>query len=133
MSELIVVGNRVLVRLEEDDRQTDSGLLVPASVAEKEQVRGGRVVRCGPGHVMPNPDYSSGEPWKEESQVRYLPLQAEPGDYAFFVQKKAVEIHHEGEEYLIVPHQAILALVRPDAEDHLEGIEGLPGDLLGEE
>ena len=131
MSELIVVGNRVLVRVDEGDRQTDSGLLVPASVAEKEKVRGGRVVRCGPGYVMPNPEYSD-EPWKEESQVRYLPLQAEPGDYAFFLQDEAVEIRYEDEDYLIVPHQAILAFVRPDAEDHLEGIDGLPGDLLEE-
>ena len=132
MSELIVVGNRVLVRVEEDDRQTESGLLVPASVAEKEKVRGGRVVQCGPGYVMPNPEYSSGEPWKEESQVRYLPLQAEPGDYAFFLQKEAVEIRYEDEDYLILPHEAILALVRPDAEDHLQGIDGLDDLLEGE-
>ncbi|PSR01948.1 MAG: chaperonin [Bacteroidetes bacterium QS_8_68_28] len=132
MSELIVVGNRVLVRLEEGEQKTESGLLVPASVAEQEKVRGGRVVRCGPGHVMPNPEYSEGEVWKENSQVRYLPLQTEAGDYAFFLQDKAVEIQYEGDDYLIVPHGAILALVRPEAEDHLEDIEGLPGDLLEE-
>jgi co-chaperonin GroES (HSP10) len=132
MSELIVVGNRVLVRLEEGQEQTESGLLVPASVAEKEKVRGGRVVRCGPGHVMPNPEYSEGEAWKDDSQVRYLPLQAEVGDYAFFLQDKAVEIRYESDDYLIVPHGAILALVRPEPEDHLEDIEGLPGDLLEE-
>jgi co-chaperonin GroES (HSP10) len=128
MSELIVTGSHVLVRPEEGERQTESGLLVPASVAEKENVRGGRVVRCGPGYVMPNPEFSD-EPWKEESQVRYLPLQAEPDDYAFFLQKEATEIRYEGEDYLIVPHQAILAFVRPEAEDHLENIEGLPDDL----
>ena len=63
--------------------------------------------------------------------MRYLPLQAEPGDYAFFLQNEGVEIRYEDEDYLIVPHKAILALVRPDPEDHLEGIDGLD-DLLDE-
>ncbi|MFO8100485.1 MAG: co-chaperone GroES, partial [Salinibacter sp.] len=46
--------------------------------------------------------------------VRYLPLQAEPGDHAFFVRKEAVDLRYDGTNYLIVPHNAILALVRED-------------------
>lgn len=126
MSELIIVGDRVLIAPEEGEQQTEAGLVLPASVAEREKVRSGRVLRVGPGYVMPNPEYSEGEPWIEPKEVvRYLPLQAQPGDYAFFLRKEALEISYEGKTYLIVHHSAIIALVRPDPADILDTIEGL--------
>jgi len=109
-----VVGDRVLVRPGEDADQTRGGLYLPAGTQTKEQVQTGRIVRVGPGHVVPNPDYSAAEPWSgESSPVRYLPLQARVGDLALFLRKEAVEIEYDGEAYLIVPHGALLALVRP--------------------
>ena len=116
-NELIIVGDRVLVTPDEGDKQTEAGLYLPASVAEKERIRGGRVEKVGPGYITPNPEFT-GEPWAQDREaVRYLPLQARPGDFAFFVRKEAVEITFEGREYLIVPHRAILALVRQQPED----------------
>ncbi len=126
MPELIIVGDRVLIEPQDGEQQTEAGLVLPASVAEREKVRGGRVVRVGPGFVIPNPDYSEGEPWtRHKEAVRYLPLQAQAGDFAFFLRKEAIEITYEKKTYLIVPHGAILALVRPDSEDILDKIEGL--------
>ncbi len=108
-----VVGDRVLVRPADDADRTSAGLYLPAGVQSKEKVQGGRVVRCGPGHVVPNPDYSASEPWAADaSPVRYLPLQAREGDFALFLRGEAVEIEYGGESFLIVPHGAILALVR---------------------
>ena len=127
MSELIVVGDRVLIEPQVGEQETDSGLLLPASVAEQENVRSGRVVKTGPGYLTQNPEYSETETWKEtETPVRYLPLQAQPGDYAFFVRKEAVEIRYEDTKYLIVPHAAILALIR---EDETEPTSGRLDDL----
>jgi co-chaperonin GroES (HSP10) len=118
MAELIVVGDRVLIRPEKGEQRTDSGLLLPESVAAQENVRSGRVVSTGPGYLTPNPEYSEGESWKQSSDpVRYLPLQAEPGDLAFFMRQEAIQLRHDGDEYLIVPHSAILALLRQDGED----------------
>lgn len=111
---LLIVGDRVLVRPEDPAEKTASGLYLPASVREGDRVRGGRVVQTGPGHVIPNPDYSEAESWGPTREaVRYLPLQARPGDYALFLRKEAVELEYDGEAYLIVPHNAILALARP--------------------
>ena len=45
---------------------------------------------------------------------RYVPLQAQLGDYAIFFRKAAVEITFEGERYLVVPQAAILTLVREE-------------------
>jgi co-chaperonin GroES (HSP10) len=127
MSELIVVGDRVLIEPQVGEQETDSGLLLPASVAEQENVRSGRVVKTGPGYLTQNPEYSETETWKEsETPVRYLPLQAQPGDHAFFVRKEAVEIRYEDTKYLIVPHAAILALIR---EDETEPASGRLDDL----
>lgn len=131
MNELIIVGDRVLIAPESGEKQTDTGLVLPASVAERQEVRFGRVEKVGPGYVMPNPDYT-GEPWASEREsVRYLPLQAKPGDRAFFVKKEAIEIKFEGKEFLIVPHAAILALVRRHPEDLPDDVEGVDiEDLL---
>lgn len=115
MSELIVVGDRVLIQPQTGEQETSSGLLLPASVAEQENVRGGRVVKTGPGYLMPNPEYSESETWKQsEAPVRYLPLQAEPGDYAFFMRDEAIHLKYDDTRYLIVQHAAILALIRGD-------------------
>ncbi|OGG46021.1 MAG: chaperonin [Candidatus Handelsmanbacteria bacterium RIFCSPLOWO2_12_FULL_64_10] len=126
MSELIIVGDRVLIEPEEGEQRTEAGLFLPATVTEKEKVGAGRVVRVGPGYLMANPEYSEGEPWTQPREVvRYLPLQAQPGDLAFFLRKEAVEITYEKKSYVIVHHAVILALVRPKPEDLLENIEGL--------
>ncbi|HMB92012.1 MAG TPA: co-chaperone GroES family protein [Rhodothermales bacterium] len=129
MPELIIVGDRVLIAPEEGEQQTEAGLVLPASVAEREKVRSGRVIRVGPGYVMPNPEYSEGEPWTEPKEVvRYLPLQAHPGDHAFFLRKEALEITYQQKTYLIVHHSAIIALVRPDSTDILDTLEGMLGE-----
>lgn len=111
---LLIVGDRVLVRPGDPADRTASGLYLPASVREGERVRGGRVEKTGPGHMMPNPAFGDDEPWAPPREaVRYLPLQARPGDYALFLRKEAVELEWDGEAFLIVPHGAILALARP--------------------
>ena len=118
MSEFIVVGDRVLIEPQVGEQKTDSGLVLPASVAEQENVRSGRVVKTGPGYLTPNPEYTESDTWKQtDGPVRYLPLQAQPGDFAFFVRTEAVEIHYEDTNYLIVPHSAILALIREHPEE----------------
>lgn len=121
-----MVGDRVLISAEEGERKTSSGLVLPASVAEKERVRGGRVVSVGPGYVTPNPEFSEDEMWSQNKEaIRYLPLQARAGDFAFFLRKEAIEIDFEGKSYLIIPHNAILALHRNHANEILENL----GDL----
>ncbi len=130
MSELIIVGDRVLVEQHDGEQLTHSGLYLPATVTEKEKVGTGRVIRVGPGHLMPNPDYTEGDPiTKSTGSVRYLPLQAQPGDFAFYLRKESIEINYQEKTYMIVPHNAILALVRSDGDNLLQGLE----DLLGEE
>lgn len=129
MSDLIIVGDRVLLEPQDGEQQTNSGLYLPATVTEKEKVGAGRVVRVGPGHLMANPEYTDSEPWTHpERAIRYLPLQAQIGDFAFYLRKEAIELNYQDKAYLIVSHTAILALVRPKEEDILEDIAKLFDD-----
>ena len=71
-------------------------------------------MKAGPGYPIPaisNED----EPWKSKSDdVKYVPLQAKEGDLAIYLQKSAYEIEFNKEKYYIVPHSAILMLVRDE-------------------
>jgi len=126
MSELIMVGDRVLIAPDEGERKTNSGLVLPASVAEKERVQSGRVISIGPGYVTPNPDFSESDLWSQnKAAVRYLPLQARTGDFAFFLRKEAIEITFKEKSFLIIPHGAILALQRSHADDILDNLGNL--------
>jgi hypothetical protein len=84
-------------------------------VIEKQEVRGGMVVEVGPGIPLGSPDSSFEEPWKDKrSDVKYIPTQAEIGDYALFLGKASIEIKIEDKDYLIVSQSAILILIRDD-------------------
>ena len=113
MKNLIIVGDRVLIDPDEGTGKTSSGLYLPPTVKEKEKVLGGYVVKTGPGYPVPDPTISE-EPWAagQKKEVKYVPLQAAERDYAIFLKDAAVEIEFEEKKYLIVPHTAILALVR---------------------
>lgn len=113
--ELIVVGDRVLVRCDEGEERTNVGLYLPPTAVENQAVQGGKIMATGPGLPMPSPDSLGEEPWRTpERPTRFVPMQARKGDYALFFRKAAVEITFEGDRYLVVPQAAILALVRDE-------------------
>ena len=60
--QVIVVGDRVLIRPDEGEKKSAAGLYLPASVLEKQDVRGGIVVEVGPGIPLGNPDEISRNP-----------------------------------------------------------------------
>lgn len=120
---LIVVGDRVLIE-PDDEVKTKVGLLLPQGALDKKQVRGGRVVAKGPGTPLPDPTASDEEPWKARSSGRYMPMQAEKGDYALFFRASAVDISYDDNDYVIVPEASILLLIREGAEEEGDVDEG---------
>ena len=112
---IIVIGDRVLIRPDESAEKSPAGLYLPPTVMEKEDVWGGVVVEAGPGLPVSDPNSVEEEPWKSEMEnVRYIPPQAETGDYALFLKKASVEINVEEKKYLIVPQAAILVIIREE-------------------
>ena len=115
--ELIVVGDRVIVKASEDgEERTNVGRCI--SRPRLWTIRRCRAVPSSPpdpGIPLPTPDASSDEPRRAPArETRFVPMQAREGDYALFFRKAAVEITFENDRYLVVPQQAILALVRDE-------------------
>lgn len=113
---MVVVGDRALVIPDTERDRTEHGLYLPPGVKEREKVQSGYVVNVGPGYPVPNPNYIDQESWSTapKEPVKYIPLQAEVGDYAIFLKDQAVEIEVDATKYLIVPQAAILLLLRPN-------------------
>jgi co-chaperonin GroES (HSP10) len=114
LKKLIVVGDRILIKPTKRTEKTDSGLYLPPGVQEKEKIQGGYIIKVGPGYPLPLPADEESV-WKgNEDQVKYLPLQAQEGDLAIFLQRGAVEVIYEGEKYFIVPQSSVLMLEREE-------------------
>jgi len=111
--ELIIVGDRVLIDPDTDSEKTDTGLYLPQGIKEKEKVQAGTIIKVGPGYPMPSPEDLEVEPWQSpEQQKKYFPLQAKEGDYCIFLRNSGVEITYEGRKLIIIPHSAILVILR---------------------
>lgn len=117
---LIVVGDRVLVKVEDGEQRSKVGLYLPPTAVDNQAVQGGEIVSTGPGLALRDLTEQGDEPWRitgNGREARFVPMQAQVGDYALFFRKAAVEITFEGQQYLVVPQAALLALVREPRED----------------
>ncbi len=110
---IIIVGDRLLIKPEENLQKTNSGLYLPPGVYEKEKVQGGYVIKIGPGYPVAVP-LEDDEPWKEKKTTKYIPLQAKEGDFALFLRKDAIEVEIEKQKFVIVPQAAVLLLYRDE-------------------
>jgi chaperonin GroES len=112
---LVVCGDRILIVPEDGEGRTSVGLYLPPTAIDRQAVQGGRIIARGPGTPLAEPNALDEEPWRlMQKETKYVPLQAEVGDYALFFRKAAVEITFEDQRYLVVPQAAILVLVRKD-------------------
>lgn len=109
VKDLIVVGDKVLIKPKSQNEKTSSGLFLPPGVQEKEKIQYGYIIKVGPGYPIPMPQED--ESWKDE-KVKYLPLQAQVGDLAIYLQNNSFEIVYNKEKYVIVPQSSILLLER---------------------
>lgn len=113
LTRLLVVGDRVLIKPKSAGERTSSGLYLPPTVQEREEVRSGYVVKVGPGFPIPVP--TDDEPWKEtEEKVKYMPLQAQEGDLAIYLHRNAIELVYDETTYVIIPQSSILLLERSE-------------------
>ncbi len=88
--------DRILVRPEEGEETTVSGIVIPDTAKEKPQE--GTVLAVGPGKRSDN----SGE---------LIPLDVKEGDRVIYSKYGGTEIKVEGEELLILSARDVLAIV----------------------
>ena len=115
LKNLIIVGDRVLIKPKSLNDKTKTGLYLPPGVQEKEVVQSGYVMKVGPGYPVPQVGDELDESWKStDEKVKYVPLQVKEGDLAVFLQKGSIEVLYKDEKYFIVPQNQILMVERED-------------------
>ena len=123
LENIVIIGDRILIKPLEAANKTGSGLYLPPSVKERDAVHTGLVVKVGPGYPIPaskDPD----DLFKNESQdpINYVPLQVKEGDEALYLHAGGYEIEINDERYIVVGQNAILLVLRneiPDSVDNL--------------
>jgi len=114
LGKFILIGDRVLIKPKTASQKTRGGLYLPPGVEEKRKIQSGYVIKAGPGYPIPSA-IESDEPWKDTSDnLKYFSLQVKEGDLAVYLQDNAFEIEFDKEKYYIVPHSAILMLIRDE-------------------
>lgn len=88
------LGDRVVIRVLEQEEKTASGIFLPDTAKEKPSQ--GEVVAVGPGKVQDNGNR--------------VALDVKVGDKIIFSKYAGTEVKYEGAEYLIVSERDILAI-----------------------
>ncbi len=114
LEKFIMVGDRVLVKPKNPLNKTKTGLYLPPTVQESEKIHSGYIVKVGPGYPIPVMTDEE-ESWKDQKDdVKYVPLQAQAGDLAIYLHKSGFEIEFNKEKYIILPHSAIMMIIRDE-------------------
>ncbi len=89
------LGDRVVIRVLEQEEKTASGIFLPDTAKEKPSQ--GEVVAVGPG--------------KLQDDGKRIALDVKVGDKIIFSKYAGTEVKFEGTKYLIVSERDILAII----------------------
>ncbi|CEG23953.1 10 kDa chaperonin [Planococcus massiliensis] len=89
------LGDRVIIELLEAEEKTSSGIVLPGSAQEKPQE--GKVIAVGNGVIRDNGQRTE--------------LEVKEGDRIIFSKYAGTELKYEGNEYLILRENDILAIL----------------------
>ena len=88
------LSDRVLIKMKENEETTKSGIILASSTQEKPQIA--EVIEVGPGKMVDG---------KLET------IDVKKGDKVIVSKYAGTEVKYEGEEYIIVKIEDILAIV----------------------
>lgn len=89
------LGDRVLIQASDAKQKTKGGILLPDTAKEKPQE--GKIVAVGTG--------------KKTDDGKVIPLSVKVGDVVLYGKYSGTEIMVDGEEYLIVREDDVVAIV----------------------
>lgn len=103
-----LIGDRLLVEFQEN-KTTDSGLIIPDTAKENEETAIGIVVNTGPGFLNPHKE-SDVDSWMKENvpEAHHVPLQIQKGYKVIYFRKMAAEVKIEGKTYHVLPQSGVL-------------------------
>ena len=88
------LSDRVLIKMKESEETTKSGIILASSSKEKPQIA--EVIEVGPGK-------------KEDGKIEELCVKK--GDNVVVSKYSGTEVKYEGEEYIILREEDILAII----------------------
>ncbi len=88
------VADRILIKMKEGEETTKSGIILSSAAKEKPQIA--EVIEVGPGGNIDGND---------------IKMYIKKGDKVIVSKYSGTEVKYEGEEYLIVKQNDILAIV----------------------
>jgi chaperonin GroES len=89
------LGDRVIVQPKAKEEVTRSGIVLPDSASEKPQE--GSVLAVGPGRVLDN--------------GKRIEMEVKKGDAVLFAKYAGTEVKLDGEEYLVIRENDLLAII----------------------
>ena len=90
------LGDKILVRRLEAEEKTAGGIVLPDTA--KEKPKEGKVVAVGSGKLLENGKRGS--------------FQVKKGDRILFTSYAGTEVKIDGDEYLLMPEEDVLAVVK---------------------
>jgi chaperonin GroES len=88
------LGDKLVVKVKEEEAKTSSGIVLPDSAQEKPQQ--GEVIAVGSGEVIDG---------------KKVPLDVHVGDQVIYSKYSGNEVKVEGEQFLIIKQSDVLAIV----------------------
>jgi len=96
MAKIKPIGDKILVKRLQAEEKTAGGIVLPE--AAKEKPKEGRVIALGEGRLLEN--------------GQRVPFTVKENDRIIFSSYAGSEIKEEGEEYLILSEEEILAIIK---------------------
>ena len=88
------LSDRVLIKMKEGEEKTQSGIILSAAAKEKPQIA--EVIAVGPGEIIDG---------------KKMEMYIKQGDNVIVSKYAGTEVKYQGEEYIIVKQNDILAIV----------------------
>lgn len=88
------LSDRIVVKASEKEEVTKGGIVLPDTAKEKPQK--GEVIAVGPGKVLDN--------------GKVVPMEVKVGDKVLFAKYGGTEVKVDGEEYIILRQDDVLAI-----------------------
>ena len=96
MAEIVPIRDQIVVKVEEEEEKTKTGIVVPDTAKEKPQK--GKVVAVGSGTLLDN--------------GQRVPLEVKVGDTVIFSKYAGTEVKLDDEKYLIISEKEVLAILK---------------------
>lgn len=129
-----LIGYNVLLEEAELENKSSGGIIIPDTHKEEQDLICGKVIRTGPGFLIPQTaehDVSTvlGESSSLQVKAQFIPLDVKEGDMVYYNKGAGEEIMLNGKIYVILPYPMIKLFIRSEGGefdlDNLKSVDDM--------